>query len=58
MMVMHNKLQVTANLQSQGQLLILKFNISATMHTRKQSAVTFEVFVLWLHIQPYYYLVM
>jgi len=29
-------------------------DISATTNTRKQSAVTFEVFVLWLRNQHYY----
>jgi len=29
-------------------------DISAAKSTRKQSAVTFEVFVLWLHNQRYY----
>jgi len=29
-------------------------NISANANTCKQSAVTFEVFVLWLHNQCYY----
>jgi len=37
--------------------LILKTtfaDISAAVNTRKQSAVTFKVFVLWLHNQRYY----
>jgi len=29
-------------------------NISATTNVHKQSAVTFEVFVLWLHNEHYY----